>query len=497
MKLGLRKRIIGLVIGLFVANLFGAGLTILYTHTVHRIYSDTFVPSINMLILADRLEAALVMEEACMAYFFLSGDSRWLEKLETHHKDFGSFLQEAIKQSNSELSRKILADMELAYGEFVENRQETIRAYRDGNTLEAIKLHWTIQDQFHTIHRLAENFKQFYEQKISRARDSYKEETRYVTFSAMITIFFSLMSTIALGWVLIKQVLNPVRFLAHMLARTDIAQDELPHSPNEITELSRRVEKLLEVVDTAESALKESREHLIQSEKMALVGKLAAGVAHSVLNPLTSVKMRLYSLEKSLQLSPTQREDLEVVSEEIRHIETILRNFLEFSRPPKPVFQEISPSDVVDMVLQLLRHRLESYNVQVVLKRRGKLSLVKADPDQLKEVFVNLIINACEAMGEGGTLEIEEGEGVLKPEGRVVIIKIKDTGPGIPQEIADKIFEPFFTTKDDGSGLGLSISKRIVEDHGGWIHYTSQEGQGTTFVVAIPCWETGKWLRSW
>jgi signal transduction histidine kinase len=207
--------------------------------------------------------------------------------------------------------------------------------------------------------------------------------------------------------------------------------------------------------------------------------------------------MRLYSLERTLQLTPSQREDFEVVSEEIRHIETILRNFLEFSRPPKPVLQSVSLSDVVDMALQLLRHRLESYNVSIVVKRDGRLPNIQADPDQLKEVLVNLILNACEAMGEGGKIEIEETEGVMEPEGRVVIIKVKDTGPGIPPEIADKIFEPFFTTKEDGSGLGLSIAKRIVEDHGGWIHCKSQEGQGATFIIALPCKESEKWLRSW
>lgn len=496
MKFGLRGRIIGLVIGLLGVNLIGAVLTILYAHTVYRIYSDTFAPSMNMLMLAEKLETALVMQKGYVTYFFLSGDPQWLEKLEKFHGDFEKYLREAVNMADSEYSRKILADVESSYRNFVASRNEVIRMYQEGNDIEAIKLHWIVRDQFHTIYNLAENFKKFYESKIAEASDSYRGETRYVTVSAMVAIPFSLVFATVLGWILIKQVLNPVRFLAHMIARTDIVKDEFAHSPNEIAELKRRVEKLLEVVDTAESALKESREHLMQSEKMALVGKLAAGVAHSVLNPLTSVKMRLYSLESNLHLTPTQREDLEVVSEEIRHIDTILRNFLEFSRPPKPVMQNVSPSDVVDMALQLLRHRLESYNVQVVVKRKGKLSKVKADPDQLKEVFVNLILNACEAMGDGGTLEIEEDEGVLKPEGRVVIVKVKDTGPGIAPEIADRIFEPFFTTKEEGSGLGLSIVKRIVEDHGGWIHYTSQEGQGATFIVALPCLEAEKWLRS-
>lgn len=496
MKLGLRGRILGLVLGLLVINIVGAAMTLLYANTVYRIYSNTLAFSANMLILAEKLETSLVMQKGYTTYYFLSGDEKWLEKLDQFHKEFTASLQKAIRSSLEPESSRILTQIKEAYQEFIDRRDQVIQMYRSGEAAKAIEIHWTVRDQFHVIYNLAEEFKRLYEKKIQETGESYRAETRYVTFLAVVSIPFSLVVALILGWILIKQVLNPVRFLAHMLSKADAMQSEFNPSPDEIAELRRRVERLLEVVDTAESALQESREHLIQSEKMALVGRLAAGVAHSVLNPLTSVKMRLFSLERSLQLTPTQREDLEVVSEEIRHIETILRNFLEFSRPPKPVFQSVSPSDVVDMTLQLLKHRLESYNVKLILKRKEKLSAVQADADQLKEVFMNIILNACEAMGEGGTIEIEEAEGVFKPEGRFAIVKIKDTGPGIPEEVASKIFEPFFTTKDDGSGLGLSIAKRIVEDHGGWLHHTSQEGQGATFIIAIPCEETAKWLRS-
>jgi signal transduction histidine kinase len=206
--------------------------------------------------------------------------------------------------------------------------------------------------------------------------------------------------------------------------------------------------------------------------------------------------MRLFSLERSLKLDTTQREDLEVISEEIRHIDTILRNFLEFSRPPKLKMQRISPSDVVDMTLQLLRHRLESYGVEVKVQRERRLPKISADPEQLKEVLVNLLLNACEAMTEGGVIQIREEEGVVPPRGRTLVIRVTDSGPGIPETLQDKVFEPFFSTKEEGSGLGLSIAKRIIEDHGGWMQVSSTGRQGTTFVIALPCEEQDHWLRS-
>jgi signal transduction histidine kinase len=206
--------------------------------------------------------------------------------------------------------------------------------------------------------------------------------------------------------------------------------------------------------------------------------------------------MRLFSMERGLDLSPMQKEDFVVISEEIRHIDAIVRNFLEFSRPPKLKMQAVSPSDVVDAAVQLLRHRLESFGVEVDLYRQRRLPLIQGDPEQLKELLVNLMVNACEAIGERGRIMIYEEEGVTEPLGRVVVIKVRDNGPGVPDGIKEQVFQPFFSTKEEGTGLGLSIAQRIVEDHGGCLNLRSREGKGTTFIITLPCKEDGAWLRS-
>jgi len=311
---------------------------------------------------------------------------------------------------------------------------------------------------------------------------------------------------ILLGWVLLRQVLGPIRRLALGAAmgsaqaegapRAEAQPGEEADDSDEVRAVGELVAGLLRDVDETQALLKESREHLVQAEKLALVGKLAAGVAHSVRNPLTSVKMRLFSLERGLDLSPGQREDFEVISEEIRHLDTIVRNFLEFSRPPKPKFQHLSPSEVVDMTLVLLKHRLEIYGVDVRLVRDQPLPPVDVDPEQLKEVLVNLILNACDAMGENGRIEITEEIGFMEPLGRVAILHLTDSGPGIAQDIQDSVFQPFFSTKEEGTGLGLSIAKRIMEEHGGYIHIRpADRGEGASFVLVLPVRER-VWLRS-
>jgi signal transduction histidine kinase len=205
--------------------------------------------------------------------------------------------------------------------------------------------------------------------------------------------------------------------------------------------------------------------------------------------------MRLFSMERTLELTATQREDIEVISEEIRHIDTIVRNFLEFSRPPKLKIQSVSPSDVVDSAIQLLRHRIESYGVEVEVYRQRKLPEVDGDPEQLKEVLVNLMVNACDAMADGGKITIREEAGQTKPMGRVAVIRVSDTGPGVPEGIKEKVFQPFFSTKEEGTGLGLSIAARIIQDHKGCLNLRSREGKGATFIITLPCRGDVAWLR--
>jgi signal transduction histidine kinase len=219
---------------------------------------------------------------------------------------------------------------------------------------------------------------------------------------------------------------------------------------------------------------------------MAMVGKLAAGMAHSVRNPLTSVKMRLFTLNRTLDLSEDQSEDFKVISEEIEHIDTIVGNFLEFSRPPKLQMQTTSPSSVVDMMMQLLKHRLRAYDVTATIGREKMLPEIHGDPEQLKEVLVNLVENACQATGKGGQIRIKEENWVDEMYKKWCIIHIEDNGPGIPEDVAEHVFNPFYTTKGDGTGLGLSIAERIISNHGGKIKLRSIPGEGTVFSVFLP-----------
>jgi len=484
-RISLRLRIYLLLGSLVAANMVGAIVTLSYIARTQKLYSAGINQDIQALMAAEQLVTSLVMQKGYVTYYFLDGQESWIERLEEHHSRFFVALATARGATHIERARDILNEIESSYVRFIPSRDQVIRFYREDKREEGYARHLMVRQEFLSIYDLCDTYRQLFEDDIAQTVKEYGKAARFVTLVALAAIPGCVLIGSLLAYILIRRVLMPIREIA--------AGEDASRSPmriaDEVETLGIRVRSLVENVHHAQTKLDESREHLIQSEKLALVGKMAAGMAHSIRNPLTSVKMRLFSLERSLSLNPVQREDLDVISEEIRHIDAIVQNFLDFSKPPKLRFQLISPSDVVDMTLQLLRYRIESYGLTLELRREEKLPPVMADADQLKEVLSNLLLNALDAMSEEGHILITEEMRGDKKLGRIALIKVSDSGPGVPTDVQNRVFEPFFSTKEEGSGLGLSIAKRIVEEHGGYLNLNSQVGQGTTFEILLPCKE--------
>lgn len=491
-RISLRTRILSILTLLVFVTVGGGGISIWYTYAMDKFFTALVESDIDALRTSQELENALVMQKGYVTYFFQDGDPEWLVQLDKYHDAFETWLRRARKWAGSPQEREILNRLESQYIRYVYSRDEVINLYKNGKREEGFNVQKSVRGQFFSIISLCHEFTRVHEARITAAREQIRNDAQLTTVLASAALVCVLVLGMVLAYILLIQVLGPIRQLA---LATDSKKSDAGMG-NEVKALSMRFQNLIDDVDQTRSKLKWSREHLAQAEKWALVGKLAAGVAHSIRNPLTSVKMRLFSMERTLALAPSQKEDFEVISEEIRHIDTIVQNFLEFSRPPKLKMQKISPSDAVDMAMQLLRYRLESYDVKVDVKRDERLPEIPADPDQLKEVFVNLMVNACEAMVDGGVISVTEEVGSSESVGPVVLIKMADNGPGVPESIQEKLFQPFFSTKEEGTGLGLSIATRIVEEHGGWLDLKSKEGEGATFIITLPIREAETWGQS-
>jgi signal transduction histidine kinase len=490
--LSLRNRIILILAALVLTTLGGGLISMWHTYRMGHLFTSVIDSAVMGLQAAEELETALVRQKGLTTYYFLDGNPDWLSQLKQLNESFHTWLKKARNSAQTDKDRSILNEIESEYLHYVFARDQVIQLYQAGKREAGAQRHWEVRKQFFAIQALCDQYRAINKQEINDARVKSRAQTRMLKIMTLAALPSVLVLGILLAYILLNQILKPIKILS---METGGMEMDRP-LPREMTALRQRVHNLMENVDQTQSELQQSREHLLQTEKLAMVGKLAAGVAHTIRNPLTSVNMRLFSLERSLKLSQTQQEDFEVIAEEVRHIDTIVQNFLEFARPPKLKIQSISPSEVVDMALQLLRHRLESYGVQVEVDRQHRLPMVEADPEQLKEVLINLLVNACEAMGEGGLIVIREEEGVAEPLGPVVVIRVKDNGPGIPKSVRDKVFQPFFSTKEEGTGLGLSIAYRIVEEHGGWLSLKSKEGEGATFTITLPCREDAVWARS-
>jgi signal transduction histidine kinase len=232
----------------------------------------------------------------------------------------------------------------------------------------------------------------------------------------------------------------------------------------------------------------ESQELVERHEKLASLGVLAAGVAHEIRNPLTAIKARLFTQQKALAPRSRERADAEFIGKEIDRLERIVSDFLRFARPVEPERVPLSPADLLREVCQLMAPQLRESSIGLVVERAVETKVL-ADPEQLKQVLINLVQNAAEALGKGGTIKLRAVESRIALGGQmryVVIIEVEDNGTGIPPEVQKRLFDPFFTTKQSGTGLGLSIAARIVEKHAGALRFQTAVSRGTTFDIVLP-----------
>jgi signal transduction histidine kinase len=234
--------------------------------------------------------------------------------------------------------------------------------------------------------------------------------------------------------------------------------------------------------------LAESQALVARQEKLASLGVLAAGVAHEIRNPLTAIKVRLFTLREELAAAALGDEDIKVISGEIDRLERIVKDFLQFARPTKPAVETLDVSALVSEVYELMQSQYARGSIELRLEKRTN-ACIRADPSQLKQVLINLMRNAAESIVNAGTviLRVQAGAAVLENKRQpCAFIEVEDTGTGIPPEIQPRLFDPFFTTKEVGTGLGLPIAARIIEGHGGLLKFQTKLHKGTIFSVVLP-----------
>ena len=461
--------------------LAGATGGLWYTQLTDRLLRQVVEKDLVLYRISQEMELALANQKGYLTYYFVDGDSEWLKSLGKYREIFQQRFTQACSYELNPQQKDLLDRIGDNYAVYIETKDVAIDNYSSSLEPTTISsLHEKQRDVFFTLLELCRSFHQQqwdYIMEAEAANLKRSSRLRAMMYFLIPTfVFFCLL----LLYVLYVQILGPIRSLAIETGGTpsDSARDE-------VVSLQHSLEGMMKDFSETHDELTRSRQHLVQTERMAMVGELAAGVAHTIRNPFTSIKMRMFSLSRSLNLTSVQNEDLQVISNEIERIDGVVKNFLEFARPPRLKITETNLDELLGAMAVLVKYRLEKYDAVLSWEVAPGAEQVPVDSEQMKEALLNLITNSCEAMESGGRITIRVDRSRDKDLGEAAVISVKDTGPGVPSQLIDKITKPFFTTKEEGSGLGLSIVSRIIREHGGRME-VSRSTKGAEFIIILP-----------
>jgi signal transduction histidine kinase len=269
------------------------------------------------------------------------------------------------------------------------------------------------------------------------------------------------------------------------ISRGDFAQEIDINTQDEIGNLAQSFNEMSRQLFLTRERMEAANKKLIQAEKLASIGRISAGIAHEIRNPLTSVKLNIQKVNESDNLDEVDKEHLDISQEGIGHIENFIKELLNFTRVSELHPDRFSIEEIIDESIKMIKGTLRLKKIQLEKDFQDHLPRMLVDGDRLRQVFLNILHNAYEAVPEAGKIKIFLSR-KKDPEGRSVKIEISDNGSGIPEKDWETIFEPFYTTKTTGIGLGLANARKIVEQHKGSIHVKKKKGRGSCFEVIIP-----------
>lgn len=332
----------------------------------------------------------------------------------------------------------------------------------------------------------------FVEEEIEKAKWTIFFAILALIGGTVILVFF-----ITRKWIThpISQLMDGIEQMAkgQLNTRIDMGRrdeiSELAQAFNQMAvDLRNAQEKMIQEAET-KLELERSLRH---SEKLATIGQLASGLAHEIGTPLSIISGRAELMKRRLEDKEETGKNLNVILLQTGRITKIIQQLLGFVRKKKPEQKSLNIGNLLETTLDFIEHQIQRQKVKIVKDIKENLPLMMGDPELLQQVFLNLILNALQAMPEGGTLRLSASpkwipkEGLEDGQRQYVEVCVEDTGVGMEKEVMENIFHPFFTTKEKGTGLGLTVSQGIVQDHEGWIEVESEIGKGSLFKIYLP-----------
>ncbi len=459
--------------------------TTIYISWLSDAYARTLVENISTIRAAGAMQDLLWRMLEVTLESPDNQDSESRAALARLQQDFALRLAEAHATAFTPEERLLLERIEKGFETYAEHLARRLEAARRGE--EPARLDRTIR----LATAVEEHCRQLVELNERLVLDRVEQSKRLAGWVTVIRSSF-LVAGPVLGIILgvwVAQWLH--RTISQITITLQDAAGELEEEVGRVTitprgdlpELQEQVQAVSSRIRQAAEELQRTRREAIRADRLAAVGQLAAGVAHELRNPLTSVKLLVQAATQRRPPRPLDDQQLHVLQQEIARMENIIQGLLDFARPAQLRRVVHDLRQTVARALHLVDGRAKQQHVVLVREFPDRPLWVEGDPEQLHQVFVNLALNAIEAMPQGGTLRVRLGEDAA---GRHCWAALSDTGTGIPPALVPRLFEPFVTSKERGTGLGLAISQRIVQEHGGQLRGANRPEGGAEFLVELP-----------
>jgi two-component system, NtrC family, sensor histidine kinase HydH len=396
----------------------------------------------------------------------------------------GEQLAEARQLADKETERQLVTQLENCWDRY-------LKTWPVPGGIDAV----TDPETFQAARRLLENqaipicgkLQEFNAQQVKESETAHRKTVQWVLAGLACVGGIGSLAGLLLGYGMARGLR---RSLHQLTVRVRDAADKLGQDlptvvlteEGDLQQLHDQMQGLVREIEQVVAKLQQREHEVLRAEQLAAVGQLAAGVAHELRNPLTSIKMLVQTNREEAESRGLPAEDLRIMELEIRRVEQALQTFLDFARPPKPERRPLNLAESIDRTLALIGGRARKQHVALHVSAPDVPFMVEADPDQIHQLLINLALNALDAMPRGGTLEMA----LRSPTDGQIEIQVRDSGSGIPPDILPRLFNPFISSKETGLGLGLVISQRIAESHGGSLTAANRSEGGACFTLRLP-----------
>jgi signal transduction histidine kinase len=419
--------------------------------------------------------------------YLLTGDRRSLDEVPGLRRETDPWLAAAQRAAVTPREKELIDRVTRGYDDFFREFDRVARQPAPGDAADRLRElinHPLTQE----ILVPAQDYLDFNEGEIARSNEDNQRTADQMVRGLLLLGVCGPVSGLVAGYGL-------ARTLSRSLVRLSVPVRDTAGKLNEIVgpitvsarlsleELEGVLHRIADQVGAVVGRLQQSQREVLRAEQLAAVGQLAAGIAHELRNPLTSMKLLVQTAAENVPAPALQGRDLAVLEDEITRLERLIQTFLDFARPPRLERRAFALGPVLEQTVGLVGARAERRGVRCTWAAPPEPVVLEADPGQVRQVLLNLLLNALDAVPAGGRIEV--GLQVLPSEGTAVLT-VADTGHGLPAELGEQIFEPFVSTKETGLGLGLPICRRLVEAHGGTIAAAGRPGGGAVFTVRLP-----------